>query len=525
MVASTDKLWQRAQRYLAQGQMAPARATMESLGAHAPDDVRTHLVRAAVAWADDRIRDASRHALAAAAAETVDPALLCDVVETLWYSGEIAAMREYLARPALSGTGAGVVLTRLSDFHQRLDAHAESLAMLDKARAAGADGPEIRFHQGAELAINGHLERAEEALNACLAMAPMHGRAALALARLHKVTPARNHLGLFMDGLRKVQPGTQDQAALEFACYKELEDLERNVEAWQALSRGNALMDARNRFDAVRQRRYFDDFIKVSTPRALRAAEGTQAGPQPIFVLGLTRSGTTVLDRILGNHSQIASAGELGDFTRQLSWVADHGSTQDAQFLGCMADLDYGEVGRRYLAQTRWRAHGKRFYVDKQPPNWMLAGLIHAALPQARILHVVREPMDVCFSNWRAFFGDDSTFSYNLDALAMHYHDYRRLMAHWHAIFPEAILDVSYTELVRNPEVTTRKVLAFCGLEWEPGCVDLTRNQAPVATLSLSQVREPIHARAFGEWKPYAEQLSGLRAALGDGDGVSTTAT
>lgn len=514
MAASTDKLWQRAQRYLAQGQMAPARAMMESLGAIAPADVRTHLVRAAIAWSDDCIRDASRHALAAAAAQTADPALSCDVVETLWYTGEVAAMREYLAQPALSGTRDGMVLTRLSDFHQRLDAHAEALVMLDRARDTGTDGPEIRFHQGVEFAINGQLDRAEAELDACLAMAPTHGRAALALARLRKATPTRNHLAAFQDGLREVRPGTQDQAALEFGLYKELEDLQHHAEAWQALARGNALMDARNRFDAMRQRHHLDHFIKACTPEALRVAEGAQLGPTPIFVLGLTRSGTTVLDRVLGNHSRIASAGELGDFERQLHWVADHGSVRDPRFLECLAGLDYAEVGRRYLAQTWWRAHDKPFYVDKQPPNWMLAGLIHAALPQARILHLVREPMDVCFSNWRAFFGDDSTFSYNLEALAMHYRDYRRLMAHWHAIAPGAILDVSYAGLVRNPEATAREVLAFCGLEWESGCIDLTRNQAPVATLSLSQVRQPIHVRAFGEWQPYAEQLSGLRAAL-----------
>lgn len=514
MVQSTDKLWQRAQRYLAQGQLVPARAMMESLGAHAPEDVRTHLVRAAIAWADDRIRDASRHALAAANAEATDPVLLCDVVETLWYTGEIAAMRTYLAQPLLATSGTGAILTRLSDFHQRLDDHAEALALLERARSADVDGPEIRFHHGVELAINGQLSRAEEELGACLAMAPGHGRAALALARLHAVTPGRDHLRMLQDGLRQVQPGSPDHAALEFARYNELEELGCHADAWQALDRGNGVMDARNRFDATRQRAFLDDYIRACTPRTLRPALETQNGPQPLFVLGLTRSGTTVLDRILGNHPQVASAGELGDFARQLHWVADHGSTRDQKFLERIAGLDYAELGRRYLAQTQWRARGKRFYVDKQPPNWMHVGLIHAALPQARILHMVREPMDVCFSNWRAFFGDDSAFSYNLDALAMHYRDYRRLLEHWHAMLPGSILDVAYTELVHAPEATARKVLAFCGLEWEPGCVDLTRNRAPVTTLSLAQVREPIHTRAFSEWRPYAQQLSGLRAAL-----------
>lgn len=469
------------------------------------------------------MRDATRYALEAAEADSLDPGVLCDIAETLWYVGEVNAMRECLARPVLAQTASGALLARLSDFRQRLDENAESLVLLERARAAGLDGAEIRFHHGVQLAINGFLEKAEAELESSLAMAPAHGRAAIALARLRKQTPERNHLAALADGLRQVPPGSREHAALEFARYEEFEDLQRYDEAWQALVRGNALMHARNRFDAARQRTYLERFIGTCTGRVLRPARSLPEGPQPIFILGLTRSGTTVLDRILGNHSQIASAGELGDFGRQLHWAADHGSTQDERFLERIPDLDYAEVGLRYLAQTQWRAHGKHFYTDKQPPNWMLAGLIHAALPQARILHMVREPMDVCFSNWRAFFGDDSTFSYDLHTLSAHYRDYQRLMAHWHAMLPDVILDVSYTELVRDPEATARKVFAFCGLGWEPGCIDLTRNRTPVATLSIAQVREPIHARGFGEWRPYAQHLSVLRDALDrSGGGLRT---
>lgn len=511
---SMERLWARAQGYLAQGQRAPARATLESMQARAPQDARTHLLAGEMAWSEDRVRDATGHALEAARVASSDPEVLCDVIEALWHTNEITAMRECLTHPALMQPGPDALLMRLSDFRQRLEEHSEALVLLERAQAAGAEGADIRFHHGVQLAFNGRVKEAEDELEVTLNMNPAHGRAAIALARLRRQSLDRNHLALFEHGLRKVAPGTCDHAALEFAQYKELEDLGRHDDAWQALVRGNALMRARAQFDAAHQREYLDGFIAACTPQLLRPAPAAQEGPQPIFILGLTRSGTTVLDRILGNHSQVTPAGELGDFGRQLQWAADHGNTQDERFLARMAGLDYGEVGRRYLTRTQWRAQDKPFYIDKQPPNWMLAGLIHAALPQARILHMVREPMDVCFSNWRAFFGDDTIFSYDLDALAAHHSDYRRLMAHWHAILPGVILDVSYTELVREPEATARKVLAFCGLEWEPGCTDLTRNEAPLATLSVTQVREPIHARAFEEWRPYAAQLTNLRQRL-----------
>jgi len=144
----------------------------------------------------------------------------------------------------------------------------------------------------------------------------------------------------------------------------------------------------------------------------------------------------------------------------------------------------------------------------------MIAGLIAKALPQARILNLVRDPMDVCFSNFRALFADAFAHIYNLDALASHYQVYRRTMAYWHAAMPGRILDVSYAELVENPDATLRGVLEFCRLPWEPGCTDLTRNRSAVSTLSTVQVREPVHKRFVDSWRRYERQLAPLQRAL-----------
>ena len=516
MTSPVDSLWIQARHALAQGSIAQAQAALEVMRAHEPHGARTHLLAAEIARREDRVRDAARHALDAARAAGDDPGWLSDAAESLWRSGEIVAMRECLAHPALANTRSGALLARLADFRQRLGENAEALALLDRAREVGVDGAALHFHRGQQLACVGRLVEAETEFETSLALAPGYGRAAIALARLRTQTRERNHLALFEQGLGAAAPGTRDHAAMEFARYKELEDLGRHDEAWQALVNGNAIMRVRSPRDAERQRRYLDAFITACTEQTLRAANVAHAGPQPIFIIGLTRSGTTLLERILGNHSRVESGGELGDFGRQLHWAADHASTQDEVFVDRLPQLDFAEVGRRYLAQTQWRARGKPFCTDKQPPNWMLAGLIRAALPQAKILHMVREPMDVCFSNWRAFFGNASTFSYDLTTLAAHYRDYRRLMAHWHAIMPGVILDVRYADLVRDPDTTARKVFDFCGIEWESDCLDLARNTAPVSTLSVAQVRDPIHARAFEEWRPYAQQLAGLRETLVD---------
>jgi hypothetical protein len=233
----------------------------------------------------------------------------------------------------------------------------------------------------------------------------------------------------------------------------------------------------------------------------------------------MPRSGTTLLDRILGNHSQIANAGELGDFGWQLRWSLDHRTPvyPDAMALERISDIDFEQLGQRYLQHTQWRAGCKPFYVDKLPANWVLAGLIARALPNARILHLVRDPMDVCFSNYRAFLGYAYPYSYDLTSLAQHYLDYRRVMAHWHQLFRGRIMDVTYQDLVTDTAGIARRAFDFCDLEFEPHCADVTRNQSAVATLSMVQARQSIHGGHMKQWLPYAERLQPLRQALETG--------
>lgn len=521
----TGGQWRRYARHLApfaaqlcggelvKNAMAQERVGQEVLPA-ASRDLRTRLLAAQIALKEDRVQDATREALDAAMDMPADSALLLETIDVLLQVGEVVAARRCMTYPVLAQTRDPRQLLRLAHYRQRLDENAEALRLVERAIAEGADDPRSRFNHGVQLYFNGRLDEAETRLHASLSAEPTLGRTALALARLRKCNAQDNHLDLFAEGLEKVAAGTRDHAALLFAQYKELEDTGRYEEAWQSLARGNAVMHARRPWDAGGQARYVDKLVAACDAARVMPQGATSPGPQPIFVLGMPRSGTTVLERMLGNHSGVALAGELTDFGTQLHWSADTANTHSDAFIARIPGLDLAETGRHYLAQTRWRAKDKAFFIDKQPPNWIFAGLIHAALPGARILHLVRDPMDVCFSNWRAFFGDAYVYSYDLDALATHFNDYRRVMAHWHAVMPGAILDVSYAELVNEPEATLRNVFDFCGLERQPGCADITRNAAPSATLSAAQVRQPMHTQAFEQWRPYALQLSVLRSVL-----------
>lgn len=525
MTAATDRAWQRINRYIDSNQPAPARAALESLLLRDPRDTRAHLTLGALYAAGDHPPAATREALAAAHHPPGDPHVLGEVITALIKTGEIVEARRLLALPVIAESRSAEVLLQAAIYRQLIGDHEAALVLIRKAGAAGAAGPAFHFYRGTQLMFHGDTAGARADFRKCIAIAPRMGHAYVQLVQMCGQGDAGGLLPAIEAALREVERGSEDHAALEFARYKVLELLDRHDEAWQALAEGNAVMRARVPHDAAREAGLFDQLVDTCTPAFLhRSVAADSAGPSPIFIIGMPRSGTTVLERLLGNHSQVASAGELGDWPRALEYATDHHPRVmlDDATVARLPEVDWAAVGEMYLAQTRWRARGKRLFVDKLPRNWMLAGLIHLALPQAKILHVIRNPMDTCFSNWRAYLGGrpEFAYAYGLDTLAAHYRTYRQVMAHWHAAAPGAILDVEYSRLVSDSEAVAREVMAFCGLEFEPGCADLAHNTSPCATLSATQVRESINAHGMNAWQPYATRLCELRDALDAGAGT-----
>lgn len=510
-----ETLWLQAQRSVARGDLPAARRGFESLLALQPRHAGAHAMLASVLLAGGGVRASAAHLRAAADALPADPRFILRVAQASASVGETVAALRCLRHPALANaTNAGHLLA-LGHQYQGLGLNPQALACMDRALAAGTDGADFRYFRALQLQFNGRIDEAEAEMEHCLRMGPTFGRASLSLARIRTQTAQSNHVDFIRRRLREVPPGSEDHAAFEFALYKELEDLGDSDAAWEALDRGNAIMRQRNARDADAERGLFDALI-ARIGDANRAAQTAHDGPTPIFIVGLPRSGTTLLERILGTHTEVASAGELADLPKQLRWTADqrgHALLDDA-LLAASDTLDYALLGQRYLIQAAWRAEDKPRFVDKLPANFMLVGHIRRALPQARVLHLVRGPMDVCFSNYRALFGDAYGYSYDFDSLARHHADYRRLMAHWHAAFPGFVLDVHYERLVADPEAVCREVLDFCGLPFEPACLDHTRNRASVSTLSSAQVREPVHARNLDAWRRYERQLRPFQELL-----------
>lgn len=519
MTTDLEADWRAAQQQLARGDVAQARTTLERVARLAPENIHAHLLLGGIAWKQDRPRDAATHALAALRQASPNPDSIATIAAALLQVGESAAARQCLQNAALSGDLPDAVCLRLAAVAHTLGDPVAALAWYARVEAR-ADTADFHYSYATQLSFNGRLADAEERLERCIAMTNVPGRAYVELARLRRQTSANNHLARIEKRSVGLDAQSEDRAALEFARYKELEDLGRWDEAWQALAHGNAIMSARLRHSSAHDGALLERLTEICTKEFLDRVDGGgddgHDEPQPIFIVGLPRSGTTLLDRLLGAHPAVASAGELRDFGAQLHWVADHHVPEllDDPLLERLPKLDLADVGRRYLEQTRWRADGKRFFIDKLPPNWQVAGLIRRALPRARILHLVRDPADVCFSLYRALFGPSYAFSYDLGAIAAHHRQYRNTMAHWHAAMPGRILDVPYADLVSDTEATMRSVLAHCGLDWSPACTDARANPAPVATLSFAQVRGTIDAGSSGLWRRYETQLAPLLAAL-----------
>jgi tetratricopeptide (TPR) repeat protein len=518
MAASAGAVhWQTAQAALARRDLGVAASALQALLEVEPTHVSARVLLAGTVLANGRMREAVAQLRLAAGDLGDDVAMRCRVAQALLRVGEHRALHALLRHPSVMQCNDGPTLALLAHVHQSLGEHGDALAMMRRAQACGFDGADFRFFLAVQLQFNGRLDEAAQALEHALTQKPGYGRAALTRARLRRQTTSSNHVEQLREQLQRAKPDSEDRAGLAFALYKELEDLGQTGAAWDALQHGNAVMHARLRHDADAEAALYTQLGALAQHGVFAPQQAPAAqGPQPIFVLGLPRSGTTVLERMLGNHSQIVSAGELNDVGHQLRWGADQAgrSLLDARVLQALPTLDYAQVGARYLEQTQWRAGSARWYIDKLPANAVAIGPIARALPGAVIVHLVREPMAVCFSNYRALFGDSYAYSYDLHTLARHYQAYHGLMAQWRAALPGRVIDVDYAQMVRDPSTVLEQLMARCGLEIEPGQIDITRNAAASATLSSVQVREGVHGRNVDEWRRYATQLEPLRLDL-----------
>ena len=307
----------------------------------------------------------------------------------------------------------------------------------------------------------------------------------------------------------------EERAQLHFLLAKAYEDQGRTADAFDQLQNGNTIKRGTIHYDEARELGRIAAIAAAFTPERIETLRGSGAPSDvPVFVVGMPRSGTTLVEQILASHPDVFGAGEL---TIMPDLIAD--GRAGANFPDGIADLPpdaLARLGREYAIRIAALAPAAKRIVDKLPSNYLYTGLIHLALPHARIVHVKRDPLDTCFSCFGLSFAGEVGYAYDLGELGRYYRAYEALMARWRAVLPpDAMLDVQYEDLVADLPGQAQRMIAYCGLEWDARCLDFHKSRRTVVTASVHQVRQPLYNSSVGRARAYADQLGPLRAALG----------
>ena len=314
---------------------------------------------------------------------------------------------------------------------------------------------------------------------------------------------------------------TIDRIHLCFALGKALEDRLQYAQSYQYYLRGNALKRAASAYQPEMIEQNTRLQIEVCTaPLFTRHQHSGAPSAAPIFVVGLPRSGSTLLEQILASHSQVEGTHELAEIPRLVAEIrgreADDDRPRYPTALATMSDADFLRLGEKYLAEAGVYRSGKAYFIDKMPNNFRHIGLIQLMLPNARIIDARREPMACCFGNLKQLFATGQEFTYSIDDIARYYRTYLELMRHWDQELPGRVLRVHYEDVVDDLEGNVRRLLEYCQLEFEPACVEFYKTERSVRTASAQQVRQPIYREGLEQWRHYEMWLEPLRAALGD---------
>lgn len=366
----------------------------------------------------------------------------------------------------------------------------------------------------------GRLAEARDAFVKALELDPGNGGFYLNLAVCKRFVEGDPHLAAMRSLDRSGSLSAAERIHLDFALGKAYADVKDYARAFEHLLRGNAQRRAQIAYDEADTLALFDRAEALFTPGLIKEKSGCgERSPQPIFIVGMPRSGTSLVEQILASHPLVHGAGELTALREVIGAARAPGDSDIpySEIIPAPDPASLKRIGARYLRKIKRRSPGRALRItDKMPSNFLFIGYIHLALPNARIIHTIRDPIDTCVSCFSTLFTENQNHTYHLAELGRYYRRYQALMAHWHSVLPPGrILDVHYEDVVGDLEGQSRRIISHCGLEWDNRCLTFYRTDRSVRTASAAQVRQPIYSDAIGRGRAYQPYLGPLVAALG----------
>jgi tetratricopeptide (TPR) repeat protein len=403
----------------------------------------------------------------------------------------------------------------------RIGGYEEAIGLYAEVLARFPDQPKVWMSYGHVLKTVGRRSDSIAAYRRAIEAAPSLGEAWWSLANLKTVRLGPEDVAAMEAALKSPALSDEDRFHLHFALGKALEDEGEADRAFDHYGQANRLRRAAIDYDPAETDRHVERSIALFTPDFLAANQGRGCpAPDPIFILGMPRAGSTLIEQILASHSQVEGTQELPDILALARRLGGRKLKSDEsaypESLAALTAADIEALGEEYLERTRiQRKTDRPFFIDKMPNNWAHAGLIHLILPKAKIVDARRHPLACCFSNFKQHFARGQNFSYDLGELGRYYRAYVRLMRHFDEVLPGRIHRVIYERMVEDPESEVRRLLDYLELPFEESCLRFYENERAVRTASSEQVRQPINREGLDQWQPFEPRLGPLKEALG----------
>jgi tetratricopeptide (TPR) repeat protein len=495
-----------ARRAFANGDLTTTELICSDLLARAPDDGAAWALLTETALQRGRLDAALICANRAVALMPKDGIGLILRAKCLFVSGEAGAALEAAEAASKMMNNAPETLDACGAIFGLLGLHAKAKQFFLRAVASRPDVPQYLFNLAATERMTGALDEAEAHCDAAVALDRNYGLAHYLRSDLRIQSAARNHIEEMETLIGDAKLSRPSEIMLRFALGKECEDLEMYDRAFGHVDAGCRLQRRSIAYDAAAEIADIDRIIRTHTRAWTEAAPSGYSAAAPVFVAGLPRTGTTLVERIIASHPAMDSAGETGAFAAEM-----HRAMKDTS-----SKADPAALGKRYIDQVRaFRVPKDVRFIDKTLQNYLYCGLIHTALPAAKIILIQRHPMDACWAMYKAHFQGKFLFSYDQIELAEYYLAYRRLSRHWRATLPaDALLEMNYDDIVRDQAAASRRLIGFVGLPWDDEVLRFHQSAAPSATASAVQVRRPIYSSSVDKWRHHAQRLAPLRARL-----------